>query len=194
MLEAVDLTDAAKRPVSGYSTGMQRRLTIGRALLTDPSLLLIDEATHDLDPAAATRVRALVAGAAEGGAAVLWTTQRLEEIRGFADRVSLLDEGTVVFADTVPRLLAHAGRTQYLLRLGADRRPPGELVVGGALIGTLAPSDFDDEHYTLTLAEGAILGDALGALSAVGAQILSCTEARPSVEEAFLALVGERNR
>ena len=77
------------------SKGMQRRLALARALLCDPAILLIDEATHDLDPEGARRVRALVASAAaERSIAVLWTTQRLEEIAGFADRVTLLDAGT----------------------------------------------------------------------------------------------------
>ena len=47
-------------------------------------MLLVDEATHDLDPAAAATVRELIAGCAERGAAVLWATQRLDELRGFA--------------------------------------------------------------------------------------------------------------
>ena len=189
LLDAVDLAEAANRPVSTYSTGMQRRLAMARALLSDPPLLLIDEATHDLDPHASTRVRALVSDAARRGAAVLWATQRLEEIKGFADNVTLLDRGMVRFTGSVPRLVGHAIRDQYLIRLVPDRTPPAELLSGGVTVGTLTPSDYDDEHYTLTLLGGAILGDALDALSVAGARILSCTETRPSVEDAFLTLV-----
>src|SRR5207247_1473287 len=69
--------------------GRQKRLAFARAMLTRPPLLLVDEATHDLDPAASAAARALVSAAAREGAAVLWTTQRVEEVRGFADRVTV---------------------------------------------------------------------------------------------------------
>jgi ABC-2 type transport system ATP-binding protein len=50
VLEDVGLTEAAGRPVGGWSHGMQKRLSVARALLTSPPVLLVDEATHDLDP------------------------------------------------------------------------------------------------------------------------------------------------
>ena len=59
VLADVGLADAADDPVNAWSHGMQQRLSVARALLTDPPVLLIDEATHDLDPeAAAHRARA----------------------------------------------------------------------------------------------------------------------------------------
>ena len=53
LLEAVGLADSARVPVGCYSHGMQKRLSVARALLVHPALLLVDEATHDLDPAGA---------------------------------------------------------------------------------------------------------------------------------------------
>jgi ABC-2 type transport system ATP-binding protein len=109
VLEEVGLRDAARRNVGVYSHGMQKRLSIARALLTAPGVLLVDEATHDLDPEGAERVRSLVAERAAAGAAVLWATQRVDEISGFADRVTLLSAGHVRFAGSVSELLAEAG-------------------------------------------------------------------------------------
>jgi ABC-2 type transport system ATP-binding protein len=90
VLEAVGLGDTGRHRVGTYSHGMQKRLSIARALLTQPGVLLVDEATHDLDPEGAERVRSLVAERAAAGAAVVWATQRVDEIGGFADRVTLL--------------------------------------------------------------------------------------------------------
>jgi ABC-2 type transport system ATP-binding protein len=109
VLSAVGLTDAARRPVATYSHGMQKRLSIGRALLTEPGVLLVDEATHDLDPKGAQRVRALVAERAAAGAAVVWATQRVDEIDGFAHRVTLLSAGRVRFTGSVGELLTAGG-------------------------------------------------------------------------------------
>jgi ABC-2 type transport system ATP-binding protein len=88
LLDAVGLGDAGGRPISTYSHGMQKRLSFARALLSEPRLLLVDEATHDLDPVAAQQVRDLTGACARDGAAVLWATQRIEELHGFARRPS----------------------------------------------------------------------------------------------------------
>jgi len=55
LLTEVGVADAARRPMSTYSHGMQKRVSVARALLTDPPVLLVDEATHDLDPEGAVR-------------------------------------------------------------------------------------------------------------------------------------------
>src|SRR3954462_1804870 len=107
-LADVGLADAARRRVLAYSHGMQKRLSVARALLTEPPVLLVDEATHDLDPEAAVQVRELIRDLAANGTAVLWTTQRIEEIRGFADRVTFLAGGRVHFAGPVAELLTRA--------------------------------------------------------------------------------------
>ena len=108
VLADVGLADRADDPVNAWSHGMQQRLSIARALLTDPPVLLIDEATHDLDPASAATVRELVSKRAEAGAAVLWATQRLEELRGFAGEVTLVSAGVAAFNGTVEALAARA--------------------------------------------------------------------------------------
>jgi ABC-type multidrug transport system ATPase subunit len=193
-LEAVDLAEAAHRSVATYSTGMQRRLAVARALLHRPSILLIDEATHDLDPEQAVRVRALVAEAAAQGAAVLWTTQRLEELHGFGDTVTLIDRGHCRFDGTLHQLLEVAGRRRYLLGLETG---DGEGVLNLPLqLGRLGSLDAveasSNGRYLLTLADGAILGDALESLCALGMRVVSCSEAQASIEEAFLSLLAAR--
>ena len=124
VLEQVGLGDRAKDPVNAWSHGMQQRLSVARALLTDPPVLLIDEATHDLDPVAAATVRELIAARADHGAAVLWATQRLEELRGFAGAVTLMANGSAAFEGSVEALAARAtpswatGRHASELELG----------------------------------------------------------------------------
>ena len=108
VLADVGLAERADDAVGTWSHGMQQRLSVARALLTDPPVLLIDEATHDLDPAAAANVRELVGARAARGAAVLWATQRLEELRGFAGEVTLVSAGAAVFNGSVEALAARA--------------------------------------------------------------------------------------
>ena len=195
VLEQVGLTEAADRPVGTYSHGMQKRLSVARALLTRPRVLLVDEATHDLDPVGAQEVRTLVRAAADDGAAVLWATQRLDEIRRFADHVVLLNEGRVRFDGTVPALLEHAISRRFLLQLGPGRSAAElEALLAEALDGhvRLVPAGMDASgHYVLSLAGDATLGAAIAALVAEQVPVLACRQDGSEVEQAFLSLVGE---
>ena len=113
----VGLSDAVEQRVGSYSHGMQKRLSMARALLMDPPVLVIDEATDGLDPEGARRVQDLTRSIAADGTAVIWTTQRLDEIRGFADAVTVLDQGRTTFQGTVEDLMLKSSARGYLLRL-----------------------------------------------------------------------------
>ena len=195
-LADVGLADAATRRVGEYSHGMQKRLSVARALLMDPPLLFVDEATHDLDPEGARRIADLVEAAARRGTAVLWTTQRLEEIRGFADRVTVLDDGEVRFTGTVAQLISTAVAQRYVLRLRNGESSPRELLAQGRAalgqLGTIGVSDLsDDEHYRLSLQDDVSLGAALQALMSAHIEVLACREERSGIELAFLKLTGD---
>jgi ABC-2 type transport system ATP-binding protein len=190
LLEAVGLTAAQRRPVSTYSHGMQKRLSFARALLHEPAVLLVDEATHDLDPVAAEQVRALTRDCARRGAAVVWATQRIEELAGFADRVTVLDRGEVCFADTVAALAAAGGGDRHVVGLGP--RTTATLPALDAALGTLGrvQAAADAGHALIALSPGVSLGTALSALTAAGAEVTSCRDERPPMERAFLAMTG----
>jgi ABC-2 type transport system ATP-binding protein len=192
-LDDVGLAEFARQAVGTYSHGMQKRLSIARAMLTDPPILLLDEATHDLDPWGARRIQTLVTRQAERGAASVWATQRVDEIRGFADRVTLLDRGTVRFTGTIPELMATSVRKAHIVHLKNSAPDQGVVLrtARAALgdLGTIRPvTDPDGEHYRLALREDVVLGAALSALSGSGLQVLACREERSEVELAFLHL------
>jgi ABC-2 type transport system ATP-binding protein len=192
LLEAVSLSDAARRPVNTYSHGMQKRLSFARALLHEPAVLLVDEATHDLDPVAAEQVRELTRDFARRGTAVVWATQRIEELAGFADRVTVLDRGVVCFAGTVSALAAAGGGDRHVVGLG-PRTTAALPALDAALgpLGRVQPAA-DAAHVLVALSPGVSLGAALAALAAAGAEVTSCRDERPPIERAFLAVTGER--
>jgi ABC-type multidrug transport system ATPase subunit len=191
-LRAVDLEDARARRVLTYSHGMQKRLSVARGLLMDPPLLFVDEATHDLDPEGARRVRDLVGGAARRGVGVVWATQRIEEIRGFARTVTVLDRGTVRFSGTVPRFLSVVPADRFLLQVrseGSSTSAAG--MVADALVGLAVVSESEErgDHVLVGLQDGVSLGRAIGVLVEAGIDVLACREERSDVEEAFLRLI-----
>jgi ABC-2 type transport system ATP-binding protein len=195
-LERVGLADAARRPVGSYSHGMQKRLSVARALMTDPPVLLVDEATHDLDPEGAERVRALVAGLAHAGTAIVWATQRVDEIRGFADRVTFLVDGRRRFTGSVDELVDRAVCDRYVVRLrGAPQRAPARALALQRALGAraqVAPtSTGDPDHAVLTLQGDRSLGDAIAALAAAGFDVVACRQQRSEIEDAFFVLAEE---
>jgi ABC-2 type transport system ATP-binding protein len=167
---------------------MQKRLSFARAMLHSPAVLLVDEATHDLDPVAAEEVRALTRDATRGGTAVLWATQRIEELAGFADRVTVLDRGTVCFAGTVAELAAAGGGDRYVVGLGPRTTVSlPELDAALGALGRVLPAT-DAAHALVVVSPGVSLGAALSALTAAGGEVTSCRDERPAIERAFLAV------
>jgi ABC-2 type transport system ATP-binding protein len=197
-LADVGLADAARQRVGLYSHGMQKRLSMARALLMDPAVLVVDEATDGLDPEGARRVQDLVSAAAAGGAAVIWTTQRLDEIRGFANAVTVIDEGRTTFQGTVEDLMLKSTARGYLLRLRAtgDRDLEGSALEQAASAisgrGTLSRAGDDREHFRLDLASQAVLGEVLTGLGSAGVVVLDCAQQRSELEESFLRLTTPR--
>jgi ABC-2 type transport system ATP-binding protein len=195
-LRAVGLEEAARIRSGLYSHGMQKRLSVARGLLSDPVVLFVDEATHDLDPEGARRVQHLVSEAASRGTAVVWATQRLEEIRGFADQVTVLDRGTVRFLGTVPELMAISEVRRYVLQLDGGTSAASTIAsAANDVLSSIATvklvEDSQGRDCLLDLADGAILGDAISALTAAGIHVLACREDRSGIETAFLNLTSK---
>ena len=166
---------------------------MARGLLSDPVVLFVDEATHDLDPEGARRIQDLMADAASRGTAVVWATQRLDEIRGFADQVTVLDRGTVRFVGTVPQLMAMSEVRRYVLHLDSETSA-GPMLISAAndVLSSLATvslvEDPEGRNCLLDLEDGTVLGDAISALTAAGIRVLACREDRSGIETAFLHL------
>jgi ABC-2 type transport system ATP-binding protein len=96
LLETVGLADAADRRFDGYSAGMKARLSLARALLPDPPVLLLDEPTRSMDPIAAAEFRDLVEDLVRRrGKTILLTTHNLHEAAALADHVVVLRSGQV---------------------------------------------------------------------------------------------------
>ena len=105
LLERVDLKDAAKRRVKGFSKGMQRRLGIASVLIADPDVFILDEPTSGLDPLGAVTVKELIAELRAKGKAILISSHLLGELENICDRVAFLNKGTLLKQGTLEDLL-----------------------------------------------------------------------------------------
>jgi ABC-2 type transport system ATP-binding protein len=100
LLRLVELP-ADDRPACDLSAGNQQRLNLAVSLLAQPDVLLLDEPTASLDPRQRRRFWEVAAKVHQGGGAVVFATQNLEELERFANRVAVLLEGKLVFDGTV---------------------------------------------------------------------------------------------
>lgn len=94
-LERLGLGGDADRPVRVYSGGMQQRLSLAAALVGDPPLVLLDEPTANLDPAARASILELLVDFKKAGKTLLLSSHRAHEVRGLATRVIFIREGRV---------------------------------------------------------------------------------------------------
>jgi ABC-2 type transport system ATP-binding protein len=181
VLSAVALSDAADRPVKGYSMGMRQRLAIAGALLGDPRVLILDEPTNGLDPPGIAWLRGLLREQADGGRAVLVSSHVLAEVAQSVDDVVVVAGGELRAHGTLDAVLggddgpATEVRAQDPVRLsGALERRGHRVERDGDVLHVLGASP---EQV------GAIAGDERVA-------VLGLAPRARSLEDAFMALTG----
>ena len=103
-LALVELADRARDRVRTYSGGMKRRLNLAAGLLHDPDILLLDEPTVGVDPQSRNAIFDNLETLKRRGKALLYTTHYMEEAERLADRIVVIDHGSVIADDTVAGL------------------------------------------------------------------------------------------
>jgi ABC-2 type transport system ATP-binding protein len=109
VLRVVELGDAARRRVKGYSLGMRQRLGLAAALLGDPELLILDEPANGLDPEGVRWLRDFLRRLASEGRTVLISSHVLAQVAQTVDRVLIISRGRLVLSSPLAELTAHAG-------------------------------------------------------------------------------------
>ena len=128
-LEAVGLDPAfGARPATELSGGEAQRVCLARTLVTHPDVVLMDEVTSSVDPAARLGLEALARGLAGGAVRVLWVTHDLDQLRRLADYVLILIAGRVAYAGPAAKLEADAPREvrRFLAAVAVDDEEVGE--------------------------------------------------------------------
>ncbi len=110
VLELVGLSDKAREKIGSFSTGMQRRLVIAKAVLHSPEILILDEPVLGLDPKGMKEIRQLIRRFHDQGMTVFLSSHLLGEVNETCNRVILLDKGEVITSDSIDNI---RNRTEY---------------------------------------------------------------------------------
>jgi lipooligosaccharide transport system ATP-binding protein len=184
LLEFVQLQERAKDKVDQLSGGMKRRLSVARALINQPDLLLLDEPTTGLDPQARHLVWDRLYRLKQRGATVVLTTHYMDEAEQLCDRLVVMDKAKIAAVGTPRELIdEYSTREVVELRFAADEHPN----LDGVLKGVVDRVEALPDRVLLYTADG---DAATAAVHRHGLRPESALIRRGTLEDVFLRLTG----
>ena len=186
LLERFGLGEAIDRRLGQYSKGMRQKLAMARALLHDPSVLLLDEPTSSMDPESARMVRESISGLRSDNRSIVVCTHNLHEAEVLADRIAIIRSGEIVAQGTSRQLMQ-----EYL------GNPIMELKVAGHLNGAvdMLPEGVKVREQGVDWVRfqardpAAVNPQVIERISAAGIRIVTLSEVKRSLEEVYLSVM-----
>jgi len=174
---------------------MKRRLTIARALINEPELVILDEPTTGLDPQARHLLWERLYQLKRRGATLIITTHYMDEAEKLCDRIAIVDHGKVIALGSPKELIASLGGAHVIeFSLTEESPEPDVLEMLRALEGAEHPKR-EGEHYTLSVAEPhRAMPALLRRLTERNLPLASLTTRHVSLEDVFVHLTGRRLR
>ena len=189
LLERVGLTAAADRRVGTYSGGMRRRLDLALALIHQPTVLFLDEPTTGLDPMSRMSLWEEVRRLNNEGTTVMLTTQYLEEADQLADRIAIIDAGTIVRDGKPQDLKAGVGFPTLLITVPVDQTERAKAVL--ATFGDMRPTA--EGSLGVGLRGGAdVVTDVVRKLDEASVRVQHLEINEPSLDDVFAEATGHR--
>jgi ABC-2 type transport system ATP-binding protein len=175
----------ANKAIRGLSKGMKQRLCLGRALIHDPSVLVLDEPAAGLDPRARIDLRRMIRDLADDGKTVLISSHILTELAEMCDSVGIIEQGKLLATGSVDEIQQQQVEKKALLVRVLERSSEAatvlkslehveEVVIDGELIRFEFAGDMKDQAELLAF------------LVARGFPVAECTSHRKSLEDVFL--------
>ncbi|HTZ51937.1 MAG TPA: ABC transporter ATP-binding protein [Spirochaetia bacterium] len=190
LLERVDLLRFRWKRIREFSRGMLQKLSIVRALLPDPDLLLLDEPISGLDPLGIKQVRDLVLAENRGGRSIFISSHQLSEMEKICHRVAIIFRGKLLVEDRMKSLLARLS-PQREMHVELDR-PDADLPARVRTLPFVEEAAVRGNTLVVKMSrQGDHRRDLSQHLISLGLVPLSIEEKIPSLEEAFVTITQE---
>jgi ABC-2 type transport system ATP-binding protein len=166
---------------------MRRRLDLAAALVHEPPVLFLDEPTTGLDPQGRTELWAFIEELVDAGTTLLLTTQYLEEADRLADRIVVIDRGTLIAEGTASELKARLGAT--IIEVAFD--DPDTARSAAARLHRVGELAVDGKEVRVNVADGAqAMLQAVRVLDAERLEPRAMALREPTLDDVFLTLTG----
>ncbi|MCU1481135.1 MAG: ATP-binding cassette protein [Subtercola sp.] len=190
LLEQFGLTEAAKRPLKQFSGGMRRRLDLAASLIAQPPLIFLDEPTTGLDPRTRAQMWETIRELVSTGSTVLLTTQYLDEADQLADRIAVIDRGTVVAEGTTDDLKSSIGSSSLQVRVADPKEVVDAREIIERVLGATAVVSPEGSRITAPMDRVSAVTDLLVVLRERGIELSELSVQKPTLDEVFLSLTG----
>jgi ABC-2 type transport system ATP-binding protein len=191
LLHLVNLWERRKDPLRTYSGGMKRRLTLARALLHDPQIILFDEPTLGVDVQGRHVLWEHIQALRGQGKTFIISTNNMTEADALCDRLVIIDYGQAIALDSPESLKTDLGRDIVNLRTTPEIDDPGTLFAG---LGVQKISPVEAGHIRLEVRDAeAIVGELIARLTRQH-RVESIRIARPTLDDVFLHHTGRALR
>ncbi len=185
LLAFASLESKADAPISALSGGMKRRLTMARALVNDPDLIILDEPTTGLDPQARQLIWRRLRELLGRGKTLILTTHYMDEAQRLCDRIAIIDQGRILVEESPSALIAGHIEPQVVEVYGPGVEQWGEQVAAG-LVRRL--EQVGETLFCYCEDEAPLLADLDGRPE------LNFLHRRANLEDVFLKLTGKELR
>jgi len=180
VLKRLDLWEARKRPMRGYSKGMIQRVGLAQALVHDPEVYILDEPMSGLDPIGRALVKDIIVDLKKRGKCVFFSTHITDDVEKVCDRVGVIIKGQLVALDRVENIMK-SGVQGYLVHLQTGDADKGQISGITALRRTGPVSEF----YVPCGGFNSFMGE----VNRSGLEVLLVETRRRDLEDFFLSLV-----
>lgn len=199
LLDFVGLTDWADEAVEKYSKGMKQRLTMMKALVHNPPILLLDEPTLGLDPVGAREIRKKILDMKKEGHTILLTTHYMQEADELCDRVGIIDQGKLIALGT-PKELKDGLKKNDIIELELSGFSEGRFEdlkrVAGSIdwiVHTWIDHVVGSAYVKLQTPDGRrVLPDVVRRSTELGMKVEYVKFSEPSLEDVFVNLTGRK--
>ena len=192
ILAEIGLTDQAHSYARTLSGGMRRRLLVGKAMVHEPPILVLDEPTAGVDVALRQKLWDMIRELNKNGVTIILTTHYLEEAEALCDRIAIINHGTLIAEAATDDLLAGAGRKTLVLTLSAPlERLPKDVTKALAKLDLTTDHALDHNGAILRITFATThvsTGTILQKLGQTSLQINDISTEEPNLEDVFLDL------
>ena len=201
ILDLIGLTDKAEAYARTLSGGMRRRLLVGKAMVHQPPVLVLDEPTAGVDVTLRQRLWEMIRGLNAQGVTIILTTHYLDEAEMLCDEIAILNHGQIVKQASTKELLAGAGTKQLTLAL-AGEASTGARAKFKARMSAVAKEnnskiDISVGEDTITIRyapEQITAGAIIKTANESNLEITEISTSEPDLEDVFLTLTQEKSK